>query len=143
MKYLTFLDYPTIEATSRNFEEQLKAVVQQKDKEIEELRRKVQTLNQGTDQIKELQKQIVQINQKIGKQNPYDLTEEIENYKQENTPKRIKEVRDILKRERLKQELIEKGVPVFEAWVRTLPKSYLDSHPEAKRLAKESKQKGS
>src|SRR5207249_714049 len=34
-KYLTFLDYPTLEATGRTFEAQLKGVVEQKDKEIE------------------------------------------------------------------------------------------------------------
>jgi cell division protein FtsB len=36
MKYLTFLDYPTLEATGRSFEAQIK----QKDKEIDDLRQR-------------------------------------------------------------------------------------------------------
>jgi DNA repair exonuclease SbcCD ATPase subunit len=54
MKYLTFLDYPTLEATGRSFQSQLKGVVEQKDKEIAELKLKVLELSQGTDEIKEL-----------------------------------------------------------------------------------------
>jgi integrase len=56
MKYLTFLDYPTLEATGRGFEAQLK----QKDNEIAELKRKVQELSQGTDDIKELKEKAKQ-----------------------------------------------------------------------------------
>ena len=51
-KYLTFLDYPTLEATGRSFEAQLKGVVEQKDKEIEELKHKLQELTQEADQVK-------------------------------------------------------------------------------------------
>jgi hypothetical protein len=56
MKYLTFLDYSTLEATERGFEAQLK----QKDNEIAELKRKVQELSQGTDDIKELKEKAKQ-----------------------------------------------------------------------------------
>jgi integrase-like protein len=56
MKYLTFLDYPTLEATGRGFEAQLK----QKDNEIAELKRKVQEMSQGTDDIKELKEKAKQ-----------------------------------------------------------------------------------
>jgi hypothetical protein len=45
MKYLTFLDYPTVEATGRSFEAQLK----QKDREIEELKRHVRELESAID----------------------------------------------------------------------------------------------
>ena len=45
MKYLTFLDYPTLETTTRNLEAQLKGVVEQKDKEIAELKSQIQELN--------------------------------------------------------------------------------------------------
>ncbi len=46
MKYLTFLDYPTVEATGRSFEAQLK----QKDKEIEELKAKIRHIEVTKDQ---------------------------------------------------------------------------------------------
>jgi integrase len=41
-KYLTFLDYPTLEATSKDFEAQLKGVVAQKDEEIAKLNAQIQ-----------------------------------------------------------------------------------------------------
>ena len=45
MKYLTFLDYPTVEATGRSFEAQLK----QKDQEIEDLRRQIRQIESAFD----------------------------------------------------------------------------------------------
>jgi integrase len=49
MKYLTFLDYPTLEATGRSFEAQLKQVVKQKDKEIEDLKQQIREISQEKD----------------------------------------------------------------------------------------------
>jgi chromosome segregation ATPase len=53
MKYLTFLDYPTLEATGKNIEAQLKGVVEQKDAEIAELKAKIQTVTLEADQVKQ------------------------------------------------------------------------------------------
>jgi integrase len=49
MRYLTFLDYPTVEATGRSFEAQLK----QKDKEIEALKQQIRQVSE----MKELELQ--------------------------------------------------------------------------------------
>jgi DNA repair ATPase RecN len=54
MKYLTFLDYPTFEATSRSFEAQLK----QKDKEIEELRRRIEELTVSNSEIDKFRQKV-------------------------------------------------------------------------------------
>src|SRR5919198_667086 len=56
MKYLTFLDYPTLEATGRSFEAQLK----QKDKQIEELQRQIKELSANTFEIQKLKQQVEQ-----------------------------------------------------------------------------------
>jgi integrase len=47
MRYLTFLDYPTLEATGKSFEAELKA----KDKQIEELRQRDRTSSQRISQL--------------------------------------------------------------------------------------------
>jgi archaellum component FlaC len=44
MKYLTFLDYPMLEAKGKDLENKLNAVVEQKDKQIEELKNKIEEL---------------------------------------------------------------------------------------------------
>jgi prefoldin subunit 5 len=49
MKYLTFLDYPTLEAKGRTFEAQLK----EKDREIEGLKRQIAQI---TIDVSEIQK---------------------------------------------------------------------------------------
>jgi integrase/recombinase XerD len=56
---------------------------QQKEKELEiqKLQQKYEQLAAQTDQIKELQKHIVEINEAIGRPNPRDLTGDIEFYK--------------------------------------------------------------
>jgi hypothetical protein len=48
------------------------------------LKRKVEKLEDENDQIKELQRQIVEINKKIGKQDLYDLSADIELYRKMN-----------------------------------------------------------
>jgi methyl-accepting chemotaxis protein len=59
MKYLTFLDYPTLEATGRSFEAKLNAVVDQKDKEIADLKNKIADLtNERSEQIDRLTQEI-------------------------------------------------------------------------------------
>ncbi|HJT49779.1 MAG TPA: tyrosine-type recombinase/integrase [Nitrososphaeraceae archaeon] len=66
MKYLTFLDYPTLEATGRSFENKLNAVVEQKDKQIEQLKNEIERLttdynrvrNDRTDEINYLKQEI-------------------------------------------------------------------------------------
>ena len=82
----------------------------------------MEKLSKETDQIKELQRQIVEINQKIGKANPYDLTEEIEEFKQRNSDKQIESTRKVLARDKLQNELIAKGIPWEEVLKRTLPR---------------------
>jgi integrase len=58
MKYLTFLDYPTLEATGANYEAKLK----EKDREIEHLREQIAINNSSiggqSDKIMELEKKI-------------------------------------------------------------------------------------
>ena len=69
MKYLTFLDYPTIEATGRSFEAKLK----EKDKEIAALTQKVSSLEEKlsmsrdnmTNGLGEMVKQLRQDNEKM------------------------------------------------------------------------------
>jgi hypothetical protein len=59
MKYLTFLDYPTLEATGRSFEAKLNVVVDQKDKQIRELENKIAELtNERPEQIDHLTQEI-------------------------------------------------------------------------------------
>jgi integrase len=70
MKYLTFLDYPTVEATGRSFEAMLKSVVQQKDEEIAQLKLKIEQLSQGTDQIKELTQKAKEYDSFMARYNP-------------------------------------------------------------------------
>ena len=61
MKYLTFLDYPTVEATGRSYEAKLK----EKDREIEALRQQVGLLKQrdsmNTDAIGGLTDKLMQL----------------------------------------------------------------------------------
>ena len=83
------------------------------------LRRKVEKLTHETDQIEELQRQIVEINQKLGKANPYDLTDEVEEFKQKNSDEYIDTHRKLLERQKLQDELIARGVPWAEAMTRT------------------------
>lgn len=54
MKYLTFLDYLTVEATGRSFEAQLK----QKDREIEDLKNRIADLYSNTSEIQKLKQQV-------------------------------------------------------------------------------------
>jgi hypothetical protein len=112
-------------------EEYLKAVDILTINEEHRLRRKVQKLTQETDQIKELQRQIVEINQKIGKTNPYDLTDEIEEFKQKNSDEYIGIHRKLLKRQKLENELIAKGVPRTEALERTFNQLWKQEEPSA------------
>jgi integrase len=73
MKYLTFLDYPTVEATGRSFEAKLK----EKDKEIEALKQQIRQVNETkelelqelrtkTEKLDALQEQIDRLNKKLG-----------------------------------------------------------------------------
>jgi methyl-accepting chemotaxis protein len=61
MKYLTFLDYPTLEASARSLEAKLEA----KDREIAALNAKIQNMtaeaDQNTDQINALTKEMQQV----------------------------------------------------------------------------------
>ena len=69
MRYLTFLDYPMLEATTKDIESRLEAVISQKDKEIAELKLKVQELNRvtiRTDKLDILEEQIKALNKKLG-----------------------------------------------------------------------------
>jgi integrase len=65
MKYLTFLDYPTVEATGVSYEAKLR----EKDKEIEHLRQQVQSLQQrdsmNTDAIGSLTDKFMQLVQEV------------------------------------------------------------------------------
>jgi integrase len=61
-KYLTFLDYPTVEAVGTSFA----AKLEEKDKEIAELKTKVQEMSIRTDRLDEFQKQIDALNRKLG-----------------------------------------------------------------------------
>ena len=54
MKYLTFLDYPTLEATGKSYEAKLK----EKDREIEELRRKIERLTIDASEIYQFKKEL-------------------------------------------------------------------------------------
>jgi integrase len=65
MKYLTFLDYPTLETSARSLEDKLK----EKDKEIAELKRKIQEMSIRTDKLDMLQEQIDALNKKLGLDN--------------------------------------------------------------------------
>jgi integrase len=72
MKYLTFLDYTTVEATGKSFEAQLQGVVQQKDDEIKRLNQQVANLKTElsqvairTDRLDALQDQIDALNKKL------------------------------------------------------------------------------
>ncbi|MFL6458831.1 MAG: hypothetical protein ACJ71G_17925 [Nitrososphaeraceae archaeon] len=64
MKYLTFLDFPTVEATGRTFEAQLK----QKDKEIEELKAQMrhETVTKD-DAIGTLSDQLLKLKERLDK----------------------------------------------------------------------------
>ena len=53
MKYLTFLDYPTLEATGRNLESKLNAVVEQKDKQITELKNEIERLTLDYNRVRD------------------------------------------------------------------------------------------
>jgi Phage integrase family len=66
MKYLTFLDYPTVEATGRSFEAQIK----QKDVEIEGLKHSILTLEQ-------------QLSKQVDKSEIDRLREQVEQYKEQ------------------------------------------------------------
>jgi len=84
MKYLTFLDYPTLENTGRDIENKLNAVVEQKDKQIAELKLKIQEMTIRTDKLDALQEQIDAINKKLGVDIPSDLSADIDRYKHLN-----------------------------------------------------------
>jgi hypothetical protein len=66
MKYLTFLDYPTLEATGANYEAKLK----EKDREIAHLREQIAINNSSiggqSDKIIELEKKIEWLMKKAG-----------------------------------------------------------------------------
>jgi hypothetical protein len=68
MKYLTFLDYPTVQAVGKSFEAQLQGVL----KENEELKQRMATLRAQLDQLirpgelAEIRKQIDELHKKIG-----------------------------------------------------------------------------
>jgi integrase len=75
MRYLTFLDYPTLDATSKNFEAQLKGVVEQKDNEIGELKHRIAELESRAldtrqlTQLERFQQQLDELKQVINNNN--------------------------------------------------------------------------
>jgi integrase len=79
MKYVTFLDYPTVEATGRSFE----AKIKEKDKEIARLNQNIinlqEQLNQDVvnknDEIKQLQQQFEELKAAISGHIKYDVKE--------------------------------------------------------------------
>jgi integrase len=80
MKYLTFLDYPTVEATGKSFEAQLK----QKDKEIEELKQQIRQVNETKDlEMQELKQRDSMTTDTIGSLTDMvmEMRQEIENLK--------------------------------------------------------------
>lgn len=87
MKYLTFLDYPMLEATTKDIESRLEAVIGQKDKEISELKRKIQDMSIRTDKLDLLQEQIDALNKKLGLTGPSAdtvISRDLELYKHAN-----------------------------------------------------------
>ena len=79
MKYLTFLDYPTVEATGRSFEAKLK----EKDLEIEALRQQVSSLKQQDSMKRDAIEGLVDFNTTINKK-VTQLMEEVEQLKKKS-----------------------------------------------------------
>jgi integrase len=98
MKYLTFLDYPMLEATTKDIESRLEAIVGRKDKQIEELQQRdmsntrriveleaeLNRMTIRTYKLDEFQRQIDQLNKKLGLADPSDLSRDVELYKRVN-----------------------------------------------------------